>query len=308
MSDLILLRPWWLILLPVLLVMGYWVRHRRLTGGWASIIAPDLLPSLRRLGLLVEGGGHAHTLLPFAISGVIVLALAGPAMQRPGSVQMRELDPMILLLDLSPSVVVDPQVLASLQSTAAELLSLAGSRPVGMMVYAADGYLASAPTTDAMSLQGLIAVLDRDTVPVAGSRPDIALSMARDLFSSAQNATGIGGADLVLISDGGGAGPLAIEEAARLASDGARVWALFLDRNAQGAPTPSRTALQDLTSAGGGATLSASQAPDLIQQIGAARTARFARDRLPGQALIDLGPWLLPAAMLLLFPLFRRRQ
>lgn len=308
MNDLILLRPWWLMLLPMLLLLAYWSRRRRLAGGWAAIIDPALVPSLRRLGLLIDGRSSAATLLPFSAACMMALALAGPAVERPGSIQMKELDPMILLLDLSPSVVADPQVLASLQSTAAELLSLAGTRPVGMMVYAADGYLASAPTTDAMSLQGLIAVMDRDTIPVAGSRPDIALSMARDLFTSTQNGTGIGGADLVLISDGGGAGPLAAEEATRLRSDGARVWALALEQNAKGAPPPSLSALEELADAGGGAAFSADDAALLIGQISAARTVRFAHDPVMGQALMDLGPWLLPFALMFLFPLFRRRR
>ncbi|MBK4218190.1 VWA domain-containing protein [Paracoccus caeni] len=306
MSDLVLLRPFALLLLLPLLALAMLVRYRRIAGGWAAQIDPALLPALRRMGLLIDGRGNGYLLLPFAAAVIMVAALAGPAAQRPGSIELRELDPIILMLDLSPSVVADPQALGALQAAAAEILPLAGTRPVGMMVYAADGYLASTPTTDAMSLQGTIAVLDRDTVPVAGSRPDIALSMARDLFTS--GGAGIGGADLVVISDGGGTGFRAAEEAARLRSDGARVWALALARNAEGAPAPSLAGLEELARSGGGAALAASEVPALMDRIAAARTARFARDETASLRLRDFGPWLLPLAMVALLPLFRRRR
>lgn len=306
MSDLILLRPYWLLCLLPLLALAFWVRQRRIAGGWSAIIDPTLLTALRRMGIFIDGRGHRDLWLPFLAAAIIAAGLSGPAIQRPGSIEMRALDPMILVLDLSPSIVADPQVLGSLQTTAAELLSLADGRPIGMMVYAADAYLASAPTTDAMSLQGLIAVIEQNTVPVAGSRPDIALSMARDLFGNTE--LGLGGADLVVISDGGGTGPRAAEEAARLASDGARVWALELTKNAKGAPPPSPTGLEELAAAGGGGALVASEVPLLMERIASARTARLVRDENVTQVMEDLGPWLLLLALIPLFPLFRRRR
>ena len=40
----------------------------------------------------------------------------------------------------------------------------------------------------------------------------------------------------------------------------------------------------------------------------ARRTARLARDDTAGHSFLDLGPWLLPLAMLAILPLFRRRR
>ncbi|MFT4151846.1 MAG: VWA domain-containing protein, partial [Paracoccaceae bacterium] len=231
--SVLLLRPLWLIALLPVLAAAVWVRRRRLAGDWAQVVDPALMPALRRLGLLAEGGRNRTAMLPFLAAAVMSVALAGPAVLRPGAVAWKALDPMVLMLDLSPSVVADVRVLGDLQVAAATLLARSEGRPVGMVVYAADAYLASAPTSDAQSLQGLIAVLGQGTMPVVGSRPDIALSMARDLFGG-KDGPGIGGADLVVISDGGGAGPRATEEAARLAHDGARVWALALPRAAEG--------------------------------------------------------------------------
>lgn len=306
MTSLVLLRPYWLFILPLLFGLAVWTRRRKAHGGWATVIDPAILPALRKLGLVVDGRGSRYALLPWIAAAMTAIALSGPAIQRPGSVGLRALDPLILILDLSPSVVADVRVLGALQAAAAELLTLAEARPVGMMVYAADAYLASAPTTDARSLQGLIAVLTRDTIPVAGSRPDIALSMARDLFSAGE--TGIGGADLVLISDGGGTGPIATEEAVRLASDGARLWALQLTENAEGAPPVATAGLAELAEAGSGAALEVSETQLLMEKIAAARTARLVRDETSARAMQDLGPWVLVLAALIMLPLFRRRQ
>ena len=306
LPALILLRPWWLLVLPLTLLAAIWMRRRRLAGAWAGVIEPALMPALRRLGLLSDGRRDPAVVLPFATAALLALALSGPAMPRQGAVDYRALDPLVLALDLSPSVVADPRALADAQASAATLLQLANGRPVGMMVYAADAYLASAPTSDADNLSGLIAVLARDTMPVAGSRPDIALSMARDLFGG-RNGPGIGGADLVLISDGGGTGPRAVEEAARLATDGARVWALTLPHAAEGAPPPNPDALAQLARAGGGDAFAMDEASALMDRIAASRTIRLAREDIAGQGFRDFGPFLLPLAMLAMLPLFRRR-
>ncbi|SEN27643.1 Ca-activated chloride channel family protein [Paracoccus alcaliphilus] len=306
LPALILLRPWWLLVLPLTLLAAIWMRRRRLAGAWAGVIEPALMPALRRLGLLSDGRRDPAVVLPFAAAALLALALSGPAMPRQGAVEYRALDPLVLALDLSPSVVADPRALADAQASAATLLQLANGRPVGMMVYAADAYLASAPTSDADNLSGLIAVLARDTMPVAGSRPDIALSMARDLFGG-RNGPGIGGADLVLISDGGGTGPRAVEEAARLATDGARVWALTLPHAAEGAPPPNPDALAQLARAGGGDAFAMDEASALMDRIAASRTIRLAREDIAGQGFRDFGPFLLPLAMLAMLPLFRRR-
>ncbi|WP_223252406.1 VWA domain-containing protein [Paracoccus mutanolyticus] len=269
------------------------MRQRRAAGEWTAVLDPALMPALRRLGLLTDGRHTPDVALPFLAALALVLALSGPAVLRPGAVEYRALDPLILAMDLSPSVAGDQRVLDEARSAAAMLLPLAQGRPVGLMLYAGDAYLASAPTSDAATLSDLIAVLSRDTMPVAGSRPDIALSMARDLFGG-RDGPGLGGADLVLVTDGGGVRPRAVEEAARLASDGARVWALVLPVAAAGAPPPAPGPLADLARAGGGEAMPAADPPALMARIAARRTARLARDDTAGHAFWTLAPGCCP--------------
>ena len=173
------------------------------------------------------------------------------------------------------------------------------------MVYAADGYVASAPTSDAASLQGLIAVLSPETMPVAGSRPDIALAEARDIFGDARHADP-GGTDFIVISDGGGA-DRALDEAGRLAAEGARVSTLALAPQTTGGPAPNPDALAELARVGGGAAAPARSPRPVLERIEAARIARIARSDEAARVLRDLGPWLLALAALPALGFFRRR-
>ncbi|WP_158617323.1 vWA domain-containing protein [Falsigemmobacter faecalis] len=310
MSELIFLRPWWLLALLPLAALAFRLWRDPPHGDWGRVIAPEMLALLQRYGWLRTGAaGRLRIWLPLS-GALLVLALSGPAVPRAGQAEYRRLDPLLLLLDLSPSVVASPVALAGLQTAAMRLLQSAEGRPVGLMGWAADAYLISPPTSDAESLEGTIAVLSQDTMPVAGSRPDIALSMARDLFADPEEGggPGIGGADLVVISDGAGIRELAVEEARRLASDGARVWGLALPASAEGAPPPEPGSLRTLAQAGGGQAFDEAQTPDLARAIASAARIRLARDPQSAAALQDFGPWILGLALLALLPLFRRRE
>lgn len=301
-SDFLLLRPAWLLALLPILLLAILVLRRGRDGAWSAVTDPALMPVLLRLGWLKNTTGARIRLLPCLAAAIIAIALSGPAVPLSGRTELRALDPLVLLLDLSPSVVSDPRSLSDLQVAAAGLVEGAAGRPVGMMLYTADAWLASAPTTDTATILSLISVLDRETAPIAGSRPDIALAMARDLFSGSEGPVG---ADLVLVTDGGGTGPRAVEEAARLASDGARVWALML-KPAEGAPVPDPAALAELAQSGGGASYGAADLADLSAAITRARSSKLAREDVAGAGTRDFGPWLLPLALLCLFPFFMR--
>ncbi|OWJ80275.1 MULTISPECIES: VWA domain-containing protein [Haematobacter] len=304
-AGLVLLRPLWLLALLPLAALAVWLRAQRGRSPWTTLIDPAIRRELLALGQILPARADRAALLPLLIAGTLILGLAGPAVLRPGGVEYRALDPMLLLLDLSPSVAAGP-ALPDLQAAAAFLLNQSEGRPVGIMVYAADAYIASAPTSDAASLQSIIAVLAADTMPVTGSRPDIALAESRNLVAG-KDGPGIAGADLVLISDGGGVGPPALTEARRLQAEGARVWALSLPRAAEGAPTPDRGALVQLAAAGGGKEFPAATPRPLLAEIAAARTARLARSGEATRVFRDLGPWCVGLAMLLALPLYRRR-
>ncbi len=326
--TLILLRPWWLLALLPVAGLALWVWRRPAMGGWQAIIAAPLLARMRDMGFVAPGLRHGVGLLPFLVAAVVVVALSGPARWREAGGGFEQIDPLILMLDLSASVTQTTR-LADAQAAAALVLQQAGGRPVGLMVYAADAYVASAPTADAASLQSLIAVLDQRTMPVGGSRPDIAIGAARDLFTQGGTrfavpgpsdaagpndvAPGIAGADLILISDGGGVSPRAMQEAERLRNEGARLWALGLTgagilTTGEGNPAPPADpdALMRLTAIGGGSYAPARTPRPLLDQIASARTERFTQSRYAALMFDDLGRWLLLLTLLPAVLLFRR--
>jgi Ca-activated chloride channel family protein len=303
--SLVLLRPLWLLALAPLAVLALLVWRRRAAGGWEAIVAPEMLAFFARRGDLGAKGGRWPPLLPFALAGLVVLALSGPARLREEGAGFAQLDPLVMMIDLSPSVTGGAN-LADAQAAAAWLLAHSAARPVGMILYASDAYLASAPTSDPDTLLGLVGVLGAETMPVGGSRPDIALSQAADLFAG-RGMPGIGGTDIVMISDGGGADARAVEQAGRLAALGARVWALTLDRadGPPGAPPPAPEALAAVAKAGGGAARPARDPGPLADEIATARSRALARGAASPTVFVDLGRWFLLLTLPVALALFR---
>ncbi len=306
--SLALLRPWWLLALIPIAALAAMAWRRRAAGGWEALISPELRAFLRARGDLGAPGARWPLLVPFVLAALLALALSGPARPRAQGAAFARLDPLVIMLDLSPSVSEGP-ALADAQAAAAYLLAHAGGRPVGMILYSSEAYLASAPTSDPVTLQGLIAVLGAETMPTGGSRPDVVLSQAAELFA-APGMPGIGGADLVMISDGGGVTPEARAAADQLARRGARLWALALDRGAAApeAPPPDPAALDTLARAGGGSSGAARDPGPLIEAIAAARGRALARSSEAAEIFEDLGRWLLLPAAGLALALFRRAR
>ncbi|MEI4485044.1 VWA domain-containing protein [Frigidibacter sp. MR17.14] len=302
--TLVWLRPFWALALLPLALLGWQLWRQRGHGGWEGILAPAVLARLAQLGLARAGGGRLMRLSPWMAALAVVIALTGPARLAAGATGLLRADPILLLLDLSPSVSKSPARLADLQAAAAALLNGADGRPVGVLVFAADAFVASAPTTDAASLASLIGVLGPDTMPLSGSRPDIALGAVRELFGG---GGGIGGADLVMISDGGGAGrPAALAEAQRAAEGGARLWTLALTAADPEAPAAEAAALDQLARTGGGAGLAARAAPELAARIAERRIGALAASQRAPEVFRDMGRWLLLLALLPAALLFRR--
>ncbi|MGP3697961.1 VWA domain-containing protein [Rhodobacter sp. NSM] len=304
--SILLLRPLWLALLLPIALLALIVWRRRAAGTWERIVAPLLLERMRGMGYVAPADGRWLGMLPFLVAAVLVAGLAGPARLRQGALAYDRMDPIILILDMSPSVAATAQ-LADAQAAAALVLQTAGGRPVGLMLYASDAYVASAPTSDAASLESLVAVLGPETMPVEGSRPDIALSFARELFA-ADGAAGLAGADLIVISDGGGVNARAWEEARRLDEAGARVWALELSRGGlpEGMPPPAADALSGLAKAGGGDLAPAREPRPLLARMGAARARAIARSSQAPDVLDDFGRLLVLLALAPALLLFRR--
>ncbi len=294
-GDLTLLRPMWLLALPVLVGLGWWLWTRRAgVGDWSRVADPALLRAMAALGRVEGSADRFPVAAPLIAAGLVVLALAGPAVERRDAVSFRNLDGVAFVLDASRSVTEDdrwPQLLAMGRFGIAGL----GSRPGGLIVYAGDAYVATDLTVDHRQLGQTLSLIDPETVPDPGSRPERGLALARRMLGEAEVIAG----DVILFTDGAGLGPAAVQEAARIAGQGARLSVVSMH-----AP---EAALQSLAGTGGGRVFTLDQTDALSQWLTEDARSRLELQDYPLLFWTDYGRYLLLLALVPLLLLFRRQ-
>lgn len=278
------MRPWFLILVPLAVVMGLvLMRSARDLGDWERAMDPHLLLAMKSLGR-VTGGAPRRAWLPALLLAVLGIALAGPGLERRDTAGYRNLDAVVLVLDLSPSTAQDPRLFEAL--TAARLIvESAGTRQTGLVVYAGEAYVAAPLTTDPRAMDGMLALIDGQTMPVEGTAPKLGLDLAGQMLSQAQ----ILAADVVVISDGGGIDPKALSSAGRLASTGATVSVLAYDPNPE---------LDALALAGQGVLASIADPFSIANKIAERPASRLAETDYAMHVIRDFGRALLILALM----------
>lgn len=301
--GLTLLRPWWLLALPVIALFGILATRRSAASAWSALIDPALAQHLEAVGYLRAAGRSFTVPALCAVAALGALALAGPATRSQSAPALRNLDTVVVAVDLSRSMT-EGGSLDTLKAATARLLANAAGRPMALVLFAAEAYVASSPTDDPQLLETLVAVLDADTMPTNGSRPDSALALARDLLA----ATPEHRRDVVLVSDGGGIGPAAMAAAQELRSTGATVSTLFVAPESPAADMPGADpdALERLARSGGGLAVTA-RAPGRLE----ARLRSDSGGTVPREVALlaydDHGRALLLLALLPALVLFRWR-
>lgn len=302
-AGIVLLRPLWLLALPVIAVVMLLALRRQSQSGWRRVIEPYLASHLRALGHLRPAGRDRRILWLGGAAALAALALSGPATRSGSAPMMRSLDTVVIAVDLSRSMT-EGGALESVRASTARVLAGASGRPVALVLYAADAYLASPPADDPTLLETLVAVLDADTMPDEGSRPDRALALAGEILQNPEQRR-----DLVLVSDGGGIGPEAQHEAELLAAAGIRLSAVFVAPNETpyGMPAPQRDALAELVRTGGGRIADATDMNALAASLAPRPAGEVPRD-FAAVSFDDHGRTLLVLALFPALLLFRRRS
>ena len=297
MTDFILLRPWSLLAIPALLVLAVLARRNaRSLGAWDRAMDPHLMQAMRAMGRVVPGKGGG-TILPLFAALATALALTGPAKQTREASGYRNLDAILLVVDISRSMVTDPGFQQTLVA-ARTLAATAGSRQTGLVVFAGDAYLASAMTTDSRALSNTLALLDAETAPDAGSDAASALLLARQVIADADIAF----ADIVLVTDGGGLSGAALAEAARLADREIALSVLYAP-TAEGAPPD---AARTLAKTGNGIFATVTDPFPVADALDARVASALAQTDYALILMRDYGRYLLLLALLPLLLMFRR--
>jgi Ca-activated chloride channel family protein len=194
------IRPYWLLLLPLVFVLPWvWKRSRRPSGDWTRVCDPHLLRwlSAKQAGERSRGGGHWLAAVALLIS---ILALAGPSWQKLPDSSFSARDARVIVLDLSRSMLAQdlrPNRLTRARFRLADLLGDTEEGQAGMVSYAGDAYVVSPLTNDMNTIANLLPALQPDIIPVAGSRADLALKMAASLLERA----GLNMGEVLLVTD-----------------------------------------------------------------------------------------------------------
>jgi Ca-activated chloride channel family protein len=193
-------RPGWFIAWPVLawLCWALWLRRRR-SGRWQA-----LLPRAFHTTLLRGGQGRAERwprLLLGLAAGLAGLALAGPGWQRDEQVAQRPDDPLVIMVQLTPSMLAkdaSPDRLSQARRKILDLLQRRGTAQTAIVVYAGSAHTLVPLSDDQATISNLLAALKPSLMPEPGQRADLAVHQALGLLAQA----GQGPGRLLLIASG----------------------------------------------------------------------------------------------------------
>lgn len=195
-----LMRPEWLwAILPALVLAALLWRLRQRSGSWSSVIDPQLLPYLIGEGQAKKRRNLAPALL--LAWTLAALAAAGPSFQKiPQPVHQKQ-DALVLVLDLSYSMMSADLAPSRTDRARQKLLDLLERRregQTGLIAYAGDAHIVTPLTDDTQTIANLLPALNPTMMPLMGSDPAAALALGIELLHSA----GIRQGRLLLVTDG----------------------------------------------------------------------------------------------------------
>lgn len=243
-----LLHP--LFLVPaVFCAVAAWRLRARGGDGWERVMSAPVLALLRPRA---AAGNVNFALLALAI---VFAALTSPARKADTENSYTLDDGLLVLADVSKSMTltdIRPSRMAAAREAALAISAAAGARPVALIVYAGDAYLAEPFATDRRQFDAYARTLDHGLIAAEGSDVGRALSLARAVIVQ----SGVAHARLVLVGDGGGLDAGVTEIAARFARRGYRLDVVVTALPGATQPSATDAALVDaIAQAGGGAAV-----------------------------------------------------
>ncbi len=319
------MRPLWLLALPVLWGLVYWLaRRRREDSAWSGCIDADLLTKLhldedRIIGI------RPWPLLALVWS-IAAIALAGPSWERDQAPAFRASAAWVFVLDLSPSMTltdVAPDRVTRARYALDDLLNAAHDARVGLVVFSDEPYTVTPLTQDIATVKALLPPLKPDIMPSPGDNLAPALRQAAKLLQQ-------GGAkdqQIVVLTDGFDDPAAALSAAAGIRAKHISLSIVGVGTTG-GAPQPGAgggfaqdkngralmarldtSRLQQLAETGGGRYVDIAQLPALLASMESTYDAPDGAQAVQGVQVAqwrDAGIWLLPVLLILGAVLARR--
>ncbi len=193
------LRPYWLLLLPVLMILIWLMAKRKLgSRSWEAICDQNLLP------YMLIGSSSGTRRLPVLLVGLCgllaILSLAGPVWNKLPQPVFSNQVALVIALDLSRSMDandISPSRVGRARFKIADILNQHGEGQVALLVYAGDAFTVTPLTDDVATIASQLSALTTGIMPVQGNRTDLALKKAEELLQGAGHSSG----DILLVSD-----------------------------------------------------------------------------------------------------------
>lgn len=196
--DIHFIRPEWLLLLPVVLVLFILHIRQSRAAGWHGIIN---VQARRELSI-----GENQSILSYIVYLLLPLclacvAMAGPTWQKQSHSLGSARQAAVFVLDLSPSMLakdVKPDRLTRARLKLHDMLAERSAIESALIVYSGNAFRVVPFTDDPNTIQSLLPILNPEIMPTSGSNVEDALTLAIDMFHDADLTEG----NIVLISDG----------------------------------------------------------------------------------------------------------
>ena len=302
MAEFHFIRPFWfLMLLPLVVLVWRLFRQAPMATAWSKICDSHLLPHLIQTTAYTR---HNFPLaLLFASACLLIVSLAGPTWSRLPVPTYQKIQPRVVVLDMSDSMLMNdlpPDKLSRAKFKLHDLLQHKDIGQVGLIVYSGEPFIASPLTDDGQTIDALLSSLTPDLMPVEGQKLDSAIEEARKLMTQGGFHHG-----QILVLTASAPSADAITMAKTVADAGIDTSIMPVMRD----DTSLSPQFQQFANAGRGQLISFSDTSmDLEKWLAATRsTKEYAanmQDEIPQWR--DQGRWFLIPAILLLLPVFRR--
>lgn len=302
MTEFHFMRPLCLLcLLPLAALIWYLFRQNSLVTPWSKVCDAHLLPHL------IQTKSYSRRtfalLLLFVSLLLMIIALAGPTWSRFPVPTYQQMQPRVLVLDMSESMLeqdLKPDRLSRAKFKLHDLFQHKDVGQFGLLVYTSEPFVVSPLTEDGQTIDALLSSLTTDIMPVDGQQLSSALEQASQLITQAGFQKGE-----ILVLTASTPSREAIDEAQTLSRLGIHTSVMPIIK----ADTPLNPLFQELAKAGQGEVIAFSDtSSDLDQWLSTTKGGEQYTANLQNDIPVwrDQGRWFLIPALVLLLPAFRR--
>lgn len=181
------LRPAFLLLLPIAILLFILARKQKTANNWISVIDKTLLAHLS----VGQATKKTRSVFPWLLASMIIItsiALAGPAYEKKPQHVIKNQDALIIVLDLSLSMYSEDEKPSRLVKAKRKISDILRARQDGLtalIVYSGSANTVTPLTDDTSTIENMLKALEPDIMPKYGSNAKTAFQHSLQLMENA---------------------------------------------------------------------------------------------------------------------------